>query len=307
MSGGARVFVDEAAQDGFPDDPCAVDVGNGEVTAAVFIAGDALGDALVRPGRVVVHLVLGQDGVQMGLPRISTRSRVSRRRVPTRRSQIAFIRGAWTAVRTILVPAGLEDGVEGGGEVHPAGLVFDEYEHTYRRRSSTVSTCRKSQARMPEAWAVRNCRHAGDARRGAGPRPAAARIRRIVPRRPGIPDRGAHLDAQVSPARILPRQLLYQRTSLIWDRRASRRVRVGPLPGDQSPVPGQQGGRGDDAVQPQMLGQQPGQGGEQGAVCPVRLGPGDLSAEYRDFMAQYQDLVPESVSSSPSSLPEELV
>ena len=24
--------------------------------------GDALGDALVRPGRVVVHLVLGQDG-----------------------------------------------------------------------------------------------------------------------------------------------------------------------------------------------------------------------------------------------------
>ena len=94
------------------------------------------------------------------------------------------------------------------------------------------------------------------------------------------------MDAQVSPARILPRQLLYQRTSLIWDRRASRRVRVGPLPGDQSPVPGQQGGRGDDAVQPQMLGQQPGQGGEQGAVCPVRLGPGDLSAEYRDFMAQ---------------------
>src|SRR5271169_6566353 len=33
------------------------------------------------------------------------RSRYSRRRVPTRRSQIAFIRGAWTAERTILVPA----------------------------------------------------------------------------------------------------------------------------------------------------------------------------------------------------------
>src|SRR5450755_4441325 len=38
-------------------------------------------------------------------PRISTRSRSSRRKVPTRRSQVAFIRGAWTAVRRILVPA----------------------------------------------------------------------------------------------------------------------------------------------------------------------------------------------------------
>jgi hypothetical protein len=52
---------------------------------------------------------------------------------------------------------------------------------TYTRRSSTVSTCRKSQAEMPEAWAVRNCREVGDARRVAGPSPAAARILRIVP------------------------------------------------------------------------------------------------------------------------------
>jgi hypothetical protein len=37
-------------------------------------------------------------------PRISTRSRSSRRRVPTRRSQVAFMRGVWTAVRRILAP-----------------------------------------------------------------------------------------------------------------------------------------------------------------------------------------------------------
>ena len=43
-------------------DPSAVEVGNGEVAAVVFAAGDALADALVRPGRVVVHLVFGQDG-----------------------------------------------------------------------------------------------------------------------------------------------------------------------------------------------------------------------------------------------------
>jgi len=40
---------------------------------------------------------------------------------------------------------------------------------THSRLSSTVSTCKKSQARMPEAWADRNCRQVGDDRRGAGP------------------------------------------------------------------------------------------------------------------------------------------
>jgi hypothetical protein len=36
-------------------------------------------------------------------------------------------------------------------------------------------------ARMPDAWDARNCRQVGEVRRGAGPNPAAARIRRIVP------------------------------------------------------------------------------------------------------------------------------
>ena len=67
MSGGARVFVDQAAQYGFSVDPFAVEAGNGEVATVVFAVGDALGDALVRPGRVVVHLVSGQHGAQMRL------------------------------------------------------------------------------------------------------------------------------------------------------------------------------------------------------------------------------------------------
>ena len=49
-------------------DPFAVEVRNGEVATVVFTAGDALGDTLVRPSRVVVHLVFGQDGAQMALP-----------------------------------------------------------------------------------------------------------------------------------------------------------------------------------------------------------------------------------------------
>ena len=48
--------------------PSAVEVGNCETTAVVPAVEDALGDALMRPGHVVMHLVLGQDGTQMALP-----------------------------------------------------------------------------------------------------------------------------------------------------------------------------------------------------------------------------------------------
>ena len=51
----------------------------------------------------------------------------------------------------------------------------------YRRLRNTVSTCKKSHDRIPDAWEARNCRQLGDVRRGAGVSPAAARIRRIVP------------------------------------------------------------------------------------------------------------------------------
>jgi hypothetical protein len=85
ISGGARIFVDQAAQDGFSEDPSAVEVGNGEVAAVVFTVGDALGDALVRPGRVLVHLVFSKDGAQMGLisvPQVRTRIPPRRPSVP---------------------------------------------------------------------------------------------------------------------------------------------------------------------------------------------------------------------------------
>jgi hypothetical protein len=41
---------------------------------------------------------------------------------------------------------------------------------------STVSTCRKSTATIPPAWACRNCRQPGPERRGAGSMPAECRI-----------------------------------------------------------------------------------------------------------------------------------
>ena len=42
MLGGARIFVDQAAQDGFADDPFTVEVGNGEMTAVMLAVGNAL-------------------------------------------------------------------------------------------------------------------------------------------------------------------------------------------------------------------------------------------------------------------------
>jgi len=48
--GGRRIFVDQAVEDGFSADlPCS-DVGYGRGASGAFVGGDALGDALVRPG-----------------------------------------------------------------------------------------------------------------------------------------------------------------------------------------------------------------------------------------------------------------
>jgi hypothetical protein len=51
---------------------------------------------------------------------------------------------------------------------------------TYTRVSSTVSTTRKSQARIACAWAAKNCRQLGPARRGVGSLPVACRISHTV-------------------------------------------------------------------------------------------------------------------------------
>src|SRR5580704_5062459 len=65
-------------------------------------------------------------------------------------------------------------------EMNPAGAVLrvpcSMKTRMYSLFSSTVSTCRKSTARIPPAWACRNCRQVGPARRGAGSMPAACRI-----------------------------------------------------------------------------------------------------------------------------------
>src|SRR2546430_2920843 len=46
--------------------------------------------------------------------------------------------------------------------------------------------------------------------------------------------------------------------------------------------------RGYDPVEPQARGQQPGQGGDHGAVGPVRPGAGNLAAQDGDLLPEHQ-------------------
>jgi len=55
-------------------------------------------------------------------------------------------------------------------------------------------------------------------------------------------------------------------------------------------VPGEQGARRHDPVQSKASGQQLRERGDHGAVGPVRLRAGDLTAQDRDLVPQHQDL-----------------
>jgi hypothetical protein len=96
--------------------------------------------------------------------------------------------------------------------------------------------------------------------------------------------------AAVSPGRVLPRYPQHQVVDLLAGRRAARPSRVGPLTGDQTAVPGQQGSQRDHATGAQCGWQQPGQGCQDRAAGPVRPGPGDLAAEHHHLMTQDDNL-----------------
>jgi hypothetical protein len=89
---------------------------------------------------------------------------------------------------------------------------------TYSLLRSTVSTCRKSSARIPAAWACRNCRQVGPERRGAGSMPAACRISQTVDR------------ATVTPSLVSsPWMRRCPHSGFSFARRTTRRVMPGPF------------------------------------------------------------------------------
>jgi len=69
----------------------------------------------------------------------------------------------------------------------------------------------------------------------------------------------------------------------------SESVRTAIL-GDQATVPPQDGSWRDQAVCPQLPGQEPDQRGHDGSVGPVEPGSGLGAAQYGDFMPQHQQL-----------------
>jgi hypothetical protein len=112
-----RVFVDQAVEDGFSADPFGARIGCGDAGNVTFAVGDALRDVLVRPGRVVVGLVLGQDGAQMRL----TEDQHAIEELAAQGTEEAFAgRVHLGSLDSGLQDPGavcLEDGVEGPGEV----------------------------------------------------------------------------------------------------------------------------------------------------------------------------------------------
>src|SRR6266851_5323002 len=113
----------------------------------------------------------------------------------------------------------------------------------YRRRVKARSTWKKPVASVVAAWACKNPRQLMPACRcGAGGIGRVLRTRRIVDaltRRAEFEQLA--LDPLVSPAVVLDGEPLNERGDVGADWRRSRPVWVGPLPGDQAPVPSQDG------------------------------------------------------------------
>src|ERR1019366_373933 len=114
FSGGSLVFVDQAAEDPFSADPAGAGVCCGDAGSGARVR-DALVDALMGAGGVVMLLVFGQDGAQVRLVQDQgpveeltaqgANQALADRVHPRRLDRDAHDGGA----------GGLEDGIEGRG------------------------------------------------------------------------------------------------------------------------------------------------------------------------------------------------
>jgi hypothetical protein len=167
MSGGARVLVDQAAQDGFSVDRPAVEVGDGEALADRVHprSQDSCAD---DPGAVGLEDGVERDG--------ETRSAITDQEPNVLEPRAPRVSARLRACCTVQSPVGCAVMPPRRIRRVPCSMNTS----TYRRLRSTVSTCRKSAASIPAAWACGNCRHVGPDRRGAGSMPAARRISHTV-------------------------------------------------------------------------------------------------------------------------------
>jgi hypothetical protein len=239
-----------------------------------------------RPGRDFDHAcaVAGHDVIEgpreLGVPVADQEPK------PAGRSprSIRRLRACWTAH----APSGLAVTPRTCTSRVPTSIT----KKTYKRRSITVSTEKKSHASVPAAWARTKSRHRSSARRGAGPKPARFRIRRIIapliacPRFLSFPRIRSYPQQEFSRASLTTNATITG--SRRWPARSS--PRIGPLTGDQSPVPAQQRARRHQPMHTQRLRQHPSQPRQDRTISPRQPRPAHLTAQDGDLMTQHEDL-----------------
>jgi len=118
--GGSAVLVDQPVQYRFSADSLGTEVDCRDAGSLAVTAGNPLGDALMWPGRVVVDLVLGQDGAQVRL----AEDQHAVEELAAQGAEEAFAGrvhpGSLDGGPHDPGAGGLEDGVEGPGEVRSA-------------------------------------------------------------------------------------------------------------------------------------------------------------------------------------------
>jgi hypothetical protein len=97
-------------------------------------------------------------------------------------------------------------------------------------------------------------------------------------------------DPLVTPARVLAREPDDELADLAADGRAAGAARVGPVAGNNAPVPAQQSRGRQDESAPARAGQQPARGCEQKPVARAELGPTCLPAQHGKLVPQHDDL-----------------
>ena len=99
------------------------------------------------------------------------------------------------------------------------------------------------------------------------------------------------VDASVSPGRVLGGQAHDQGAQAGGDGGSTGPDGLGgPAAGDELAVPAQDGGRGDEQPEASAVGEQSGEGGDQGAVGPAHPRARCASLEHGELVAQDQDL-----------------
>ena len=98
------------------------------------------------------------------------------------------------------------------------------------------------------------------------------------------------VDAAVAPGRVLLREAEHEGGGPLGDGRSTRpAVRVGPAPGDEVPVPAQQGRRLDDEVPETRAGEHPCERGQHRSICRLERRSVDVASEDRHLVAQHHD------------------